>query len=449
MSMYLGIVPALTVLAMSISPEAPRLESLPRLDKLSALTNMVSVSLPRQADRVTYDHGAGLVKIPRDVLSLPMLERLIASPQVGFVVWSEQDAIYIGLSSVHTRAYMWRGNRLIIGSPRSHEALNSPRISWLGPVACIEEVPSFEVTALHKLWVESCGGTLKESEEDVPPYERDLDLVMLGLRDNELRGWGELLKHARGDADSLDPAFMTRFEELSTLYRRHATLHLAMSHANDDALIEALDVLDRARIMGRRYDVKSGAATDQRIHRLGNGWTMRVLVGLFQRGEESEALAFYDLYRHWTDEHPSWLKRRVAQAMRREDRAREALQLYHEVLPQVSPEYAILGEIGTAYIENNDPFRARSVQLWLEQAKGLALHSDFTVLLQRVESDGVCPPDTSWTTRCIEARKAEHGEYLDVLIDESVRVTWGKIVPTVGRVHLKGVDASDEDEQKR
>lgn len=439
MSMYLGIVPALTVLAMSISPEAPRLESLPTLSKLSSMTSMVSITLPSQADGVTYDRSAGIVKIPGESLTLPQLERLIASPQVGFVVWSEQDAIYIGLSSVHTRAYRWRGNRLIIGQPRAHEALEAPRLTWFGVQACIEEVPEFEVNTLRKLWVEACGAswTLPEGEE---PLESDLGVVMLGLRDNELRAWAELLKYARGDEDALDASLMERFEELSTLYRRHATLHRALSHANADELVQALDALDRARILGRRYDVHTGVATDQRIERLGNGWLMRLLVGMFQRGEEREALAFYDLYRHWTAQHPHWLKRRMAQAMRREGRTREALQLYHEVLPGTSPEYAILGEIGTTYVENDDAFRARGVQLWLDRAQGLKTQPDFTILLRRAEAKGVCPPDTSWTVRCIDARKAERGEHLDVLLDESVQVTWGKIVPTVGRVRLASMD---------
>ncbi len=448
MSMYLGIVPALTVLAISISPEAPRLESLPSLGKLSNLRTLVSVTLPDQIDEVSYDESAGIVKVPAGVLELADLERLIASPQVGFVVWSEADAIYIGLSSVHTRAYRWRGKRLVIGTPRTKPALEAPGRFWLGSQACIEEIPRFEVTALHDLWTQGCGEHEPSpgvSEEDATTP--NLEMVMLGLRDNEMRAWAELLKFARGDLDALDMSIMMRFNELTTLYRRHSMLYHALELANQEYLIEALEALDRARIMGRRYDVDAGVAMGQRIERLGNGWLMRVLVGLFQRGEEAQALDYYDTYRHWTAQHPRWLKRRIAQAMRREDRAREALKLYHEVLPGVRPPHAILGEMGTTYVEEGDAFMARSIQLWLEESRGLRTHDEFTILLRRVEA-GSCPPDTAWTTRCIEAKKAEKGEHIDVLLSESAQVTWGKLVPTAGRVTLGAFDEDDRDRRR-
>ena len=421
--MYPGIVPALTVLSMTMAlPEQPTSRPLPVLDRASTLSRMVSLELDEASLQVArYDPLSAIVELPARALSREGLERLTSSSEVAFVIWSDRDRVHIGLSSFRVEAYIWKRDSLVLGEPRHNERLMHPRQQWLGPIVCMEEVPELAFPQIDNAWEEVC-----TSKTHFVP--EDLDAWLVRLRDHESRAWGELLKAAQLDEDALAPEHLEQFDELSSTYRRHAALHHALMWANREQLERALDRLDEARMMGRRYDVQEGVMTSRRIQRLGNAWLLRVLMTLAKDGDWEHMVELYDLYPHWTTHQPAWLKRQLALAMRRQGRALEALEFYQEILPEVSPSWALHGEYATTYLEAHDAYRARAIQLWArehlpqevrasEQRDGLGeSYETFTFLVQRAEFGGHCV-DGMWSgVACRALPWPQEGRIPDVLL---------------------------------
>lgn len=438
---YPGIVPALTVLSMSMAlPDQPSSRPLPVLDRASKLSTMVSVELDESSlQAARYDPLSAIVELPAGALSREGLERLKSSREVGFVVWSDQDVIQIGLRSFRVEAYIWKRNSLILGEPRYNERLVHPRQQWLGPVACMEEVPDLKFPQIDNAWEALC----TSNKHFVP---EDLDEWLVRLRDHELRAWGELLKAAQLDEDALQPEYLEQFDELSSTYRRHAALHHAMMWANRQQLERALDRLDEARMMGRRYDVQEGVMTTRRIEHLGHAWLLRVCMDLAREGEWEQVVDVHDLYPHWTRHQPAWFKRQLAIAMRKQGRASDALELYHEVLPEVRPVWSLYGEYATTYLEVHDAYRARAIQLWARESlppqvlgsggdgggetPGSVSQEAFTFLIRRAEFGGHCVDGTWSGVSCNDLPWPDRGSQPDVFLRHDglvqVKARWGE-----------------------
>lgn len=429
--MYPGIVPALTVLSMSMAlPDEPASRRLPVLESASMLSTMVSVELDEgslQAAR--YDPLSATIELPARSLKYEDLERLKVSQEVGFIIWSDQDRIQIGLSSFRVDAYIWKRNSLVIGEPRHNERLMHPRQQWLGSAACMEEVPKLKFPQIDNAWEDLC-----TSKAHLVPEE--LDAWLMRLRDHELRAWGELLKAAQLDEDALRPENLEQFDELSSTYRRHAALHHALMWANQQKLERALDRLDEARMMGRRYDVQEGVMTSRRLSQLGHAWFLRRVMELAGRDQWEEVIALHDLYPHWAEAQPAWLKRQLALAMRKQGRAHEALEIYQELISKVSPSWALHGEYATTYLEAHDAYKARAIQLWAREQ--LAPHLEqgelkdggedtFTFLIQRAEAGGHCVEGVWSGFSCKDLPWPERGESPDLLLNlKGARVRWGE-----------------------
>ena len=425
---YPGIVPALTVLSMSMAlPEQPASRPLPVLERASTLLEMVSVELDERAlQGARYDPLSAMITLPAGSLERDDLERLTSSQEVGFVIWSDQDVVQVGLSTFDVEPYIWKRTSLVLGKPRHNERQAHPRQQWLGSVACMEEVPELKFPQIDNAWEELCMGKGRFVAED-------LDAWLVRLRDHESRAWGELLKAAQLDEDALEPDNLEQFKELSSTYRRHAALHHALMWANRQQLERALDRLDEARMMGRRYDVRAGVMTSRRIEQLGHAWLLRAWMELAQRGDLEHMVELHDLYPHWAVRQPAWIKRQLALAMRRRGRAHEALALYQEILPEVVPGWVIHGEYATTYLEAHDAFRARAIQLWsreqLRQERAVVAQGDevFTALVQRAEAGGRCLNGVWGAVACHALPWPEEGSHQDVLFAGGVSIKrWGE-----------------------
>jgi len=409
-----SIVPALTVLAMSITPEKPVYEPLPALDDLANLSTMISLNIgPDALAKTVYNPASGVVKVPKKSIDINGLKRLQGSNEVGFLVWSEQDATHIMLRSYNVHAYRWKQGRLILGIPRDNKLLEHPRYAWLGKSACQEEVPKLPFPEIGDAWDNLCQGKPHIEQED-------MDAWLARIRDMELRAWGELLKAAQMDENALEPEYLEQFDELSATYRRHAALHHALMWANNNQLERALDRLDEARMMGRRYDVNQGPLTTQRIQQLGEAWLLRSMIYYISEQRDEKVLELYDLYPHWAERQPDWFRRQLARTMRRQGRPDEAIELYNHIIPRVEPAWVIYGELATAYLEEHDAFKARAIQLWMKENKRIDEDTDtrFTVLVQRAEHRGFCPPDHYWSAACSVVPTPETGAFQDLLISE-------------------------------
>ena len=410
MSIYLGVLPALSALALGALTAPPRDYTPALIGSLSELSDVTPIRLnaSHPVERARFSPLDGVLRLPAGSITAEQATALLDSNHVEFLIRGALDEAVVGLSTLNVRAYRFEGNRLVIGARREPDAA----LALYDAEACEAELFEIEDQKLRAQWEAFC--------QNAPSDQIELDPDSWPKRD---RPWGELLKRARGDQDALGfEEIERRGEHLGASYRRHVALWRAvwMAQKRGD-FAGALKPLERAEMLGRRYDVERAAGTARLIQDLGEAILRRALIEelLAQRPERVAAL--YHDYSPWFTDQPAWLKRLTARALRRAGHPDQSAALYLEVLDHEPAKLAVLGEWATLILSRGEVYRARAAQRWAEERLELEEREEFTALIERVEEARRCD---AFSLRC-EPGSIEMPS--EDAFSQALRPSWGEL----------------------
>ena len=417
-------------------------------DVFATMRSMTVLTMPEgdtpKSERVRFDPYTRTVEITLAGTSptwrQELLERATSSPQIGAMTWREDRQVTLWLRSMRVDAALVKPQQngptqLVLGEPRERR---NARATWFGEL-CIASTPAGEHPIYKKALKTSCEGTL-EGEQIHALTSAVLDELSTRARD--------LLLAEVGDPDALSYEQILQNNPTARGFRAQVYLSMALEALERDELERALELFSTMTSLARGEDIwrNPDRSIETTLNALMEGVLVRAIEARLLSGDDKGATEHFERYRRiLTKENTPALLRKLAMAYRRQNRPGVAAKLYQQALalssqrarPEQDERRAIIGELATTYLENNDAFRANAVALWVEEeGDGKQIDPSFDVLTRWVYAKRTCPMPTldkdgevvqNPTNACIEAIKPAASMHPDLFYSPQRRAqfVWG------------------------
>ena len=417
-------------------------------DVFATMRSMTVLTMPDGdapgGERVRFDPYTRTVTIAVDGTPQSwrqeLLERATSSPQIGAMTWREDRSVILWLRSMRVDAALVKPQKngptqLVLGEPRERRHL---RATWFGEL-CIASTPTGEHPVYKKALKTSCEGRLDGEQ---------VHALTSTLLDENSRRARDLLLAEIDDPDALSYEQILQNNPSERGFRAQVYLSMALDALERDELERAMELFATMRSLARGEDVwrNPDEALDSTLGALVQGVLVRAIAARLLSGDDKSATEFFERYRRnlTTEETPALL-RKIAMAYRRQDRPEVAARVYQQALALATrrgkshedERRAIIGELATTYLENDDAFRANAVTLWaIEEGQAKQIDPSFEVLTRWVHANRSCPmpkPEEDGevvqnpTNACIEAIKPAASTHPDLFYSPQHRAqfVWG------------------------